>query len=237
MADAWFRKPATGAPTRLFCLPYAGGNAAVFASWQAMLAPDIEVMPARLPGRLERIKEPARCSLPGLARELADAMIPYLDRPFAVFGVSMGALLAFETLRLLEAAGYEAVRLIPASYPAPSLPSCRPAMHATSDEEFIETLRMIGAAPPGFFDAPGLMNLVLPTVRADFAVTETYGYRDSPVLRTPITAIYGTGDHIASREDFSGWSRETSAGFDLHEMSGGHFMVHSQAGQLCLAHP
>lgn len=233
MPDTWFRLPVTDAPLRLFCLPYAGGNASMFAPWQQLLGPDIEVMAAHLPGRLKRIKEVPIRAMPELARELSTEMRPYLDRRFALFGISMGALAAYETLRLLESAGFEAVRLIVASYPAPSLPLRRRPMHAASDEEFTQMLRVIGAAPRALLDSAGMLEIVLPAVRADFELTETYKYSDRPPIRASITAIYGADDHVTSKYDMAEWSRETGAGFDLLEIGGGHFMVHSAAKDIC----
>lgn len=235
MNSPWFSASAfddSTASVRVFCLPYAGGNASVFRHWQAELGPGLHVVPVRLPGRLDRMAEQPFTRLDELAETLAAEMLPLLDRPYAIFGISMGALVAFETARRLAASGRPPVRLFLASYPSPSVPSGRAEGHAMSDAAFLELLRGIGAMPPGLLDDAEMMRLLLPTIRADFEVTESHHDDGAARIGAPITAIYGTGDAVVTRDDMARWADKSSAEVELVETAGGHFFIHGESKSL-----
>jgi surfactin synthase thioesterase subunit len=226
----WFPYAAAAAESRLrlFCLPYAGGNSALFGHWQDALDPGsgIQVVPVKLPGRLERLAEPAVDRMDRLADLLAAQLAPLLDRPYALFGVSMGALLAFETAHRLLAADRPApARLFPASYRAPRERFETPSVHRLPDPELLQVLGRLAAVPPELLAYEELMRMMLPTVRADFACTETYRYRERGPLPVPVTAVRGLGDPTLTSGLMAGWAEETSAGFELVEVDGDHFLV------------
>jgi natural product biosynthesis luciferase-like monooxygenase protein len=227
----WFSAPTvdySAASIRLFCLPYAGGNASVFRRWQAELGSACHVVPVRLPGRLERMSEAPYTRLDVLADALATQMSPLLDRAYALFGISMGALVAFETARRLAASGRPPARLFLASYPSPSVPSERPPGREMSDAAFIELLRGIGAMPPELLNDSEMMRLLLPTIRADFEVTESHRDDIDARIEAPITAIYGTGDAVVRKNDMERWADKSAADVELVETGGGHFFIHGE---------
>ncbi|WP_328764969.1 MULTISPECIES: thioesterase II family protein [unclassified Streptomyces] len=231
----WFPYAAeeSDAATRLFCLPYAGGGWALFRNWQEELGPDIHAVPVKLPGRAERLHEPAVARMHRLADLLAAELAPLLDRPYALFGISMGALLAFETAHRLVARGLRAPeRLFAASYRAPREPFTTPPVHGLPDPALIKVLTRLTATPPQLLANAELMRLVLPAVRADFACTETYVRPDRAPLPVPLTAIRGRYDDTLTEAMADGWRAETSAGFEQVEVAGDHFLVHGDQREL-----
>jgi medium-chain acyl-[acyl-carrier-protein] hydrolase len=225
----------TDAARRLFCLPYAGGNSAAFRDWQEHLGPCVQVVPIRMPGRLQRIIDPPIDRMPVLVEQLTASIRPLLDRPFAFFGISMGALIAFEAVRELRATGVSAERLIVASYPGPSEPPSEPPVGHLPDEEFVEALRVIGVAPPALLEHEELMRIMLPAIRADFLLTERHDYRPTLPLDLPITAIYGFGDPLTSATEMERWGRESTYPPDFITMPGGHFLLHEHPVPLLTA--
>lgn len=225
MTSPWFSLSDVDAPIRLFCLPYAGGNATAFRHWQQLLGPNVQVVPVRLPGRLERISEAPFSRLPALVDELSSAMLPLVDRPYALCGVSMGALVAFETAKRLTEMSRPPRRLFVASYPAPSVETPR-FDPQVSDEAFVEVLKRIGAVPPDVLRETDLMRLVLPTIRADFEVTGNYVDDGGALSDVPITAIHGEGDHTVTAEHMARWAEKAGPDFELVQVPGGHFFVH-----------
>jgi len=231
MTAPWFSPPAAAAadaPVRLFCLPYAGGNATAFRHWQQHLGPRVQVVPVRLPGHLGRLTEPPLTRLPDLVGALSDAMLPLLDRPYALFGVSMGALAAFETARTLTARSRPPERLFVASYPSPSVDTPRPTGHDLPDDGFLELLGRIGAVPPEVLGETELMRLLLPAVRADFDVSGTHVDDGGVLAGVPVTAIHGADDRTVSAEHVARWADRATAGFEFVQVRGGHFFVHGQ---------
>lgn len=218
---------------RLFCFPYAGGNATIFRDWPRHLAPDIEVYPALLPSRGARISELPLTRLSKIVEHLAAAIRPYLDMPFAFFGHSMGALIGFELARLLMSeAGVGPSHLFVAGCRAPHIPDPDPPLHVCSDAEFIEHLRELNGTPEEVLTHPELMALMLPLLRADFEVVETYRYTDGPALGCPVSAYGGLRDSGVTHEHLEGWRERTTAGFVLRMFDGDHFFIHQSAPQL-----
>ncbi|MDI4656775.1 thioesterase II family protein [Xanthobacter autotrophicus] len=223
----WFLGGATRGARRLrlFCLPFAGGNASAYAPWQAAIDPAIEVVPVQLPGHGGRIREAPFQTMDEMAEGLADAMVRRLDLPYAVFGHSMGALLAFETLRRLRARGASmpAVLFVSARR-APHLPPSRPPLHVLSDAELVGELRALNGTPDVVLGDRELLDLLLPVIRADLKAVETYRFREAQAFDFPIHAFGGTGDSIAE-EDLRAWSRQSTAGFSLTLYGGDHFYL------------
>jgi surfactin synthase thioesterase subunit len=231
----WFPYAAeeSDAATRLFCLPYAGGGWALFRDWQEQLGWDIHAVPVKLPGRAERLHEPAVARMDRLADRLAAEVTPLLDRPYALFGISMGALLAFETAHRLVERGLRAPERLFAAYcRAPHEPFDTPPVHGLPDAALIKVLTRLTATPPQLLANAVLMRLVLPTVRADFACTETYVRPDRAPLPVPVTAVRGRDDGTLTEAMVSGWRAETSVGFEELEVTGDHFLVHGDQREL-----
>jgi surfactin synthase thioesterase subunit len=228
-ADGWLAAgPWTRAGFRLFCLPYAGGGASIFRGWAGALGDAIGVCPVQLPGREARYREPAFTRLGPLVEALAGSFGPYLDRPFALFGHSLGALIAFELARRLRReGGPEPAHLIVSGCRAPRVRHTGRPVHSLSDAAFREELRRLGGTPAELLDNDELMDLVLPTLRADFAVCETYAYAAGRPLDCPISALGGSRDDTVDRGDLEGWRAETTGRFRVRILPGNHFFVQS----------
>lgn len=213
---------------RLFCFPYAGGGALVYRDWHRILPGSIGVYAAQLPGRGDRLAEPLFRDLPALIEPLTEAIKPYLDKPFAFFGHSMGALIAFELARKLRIEyGVEPAHLFVSGRRAPHLPDSDRVTYNLEEAEFIEELRRLKGTPKVMLENPELMQLVGPVLRADFQVCQTYVYTDSPPLRCPITVFGGLQDNDVTREYLQPWRNQTSVAFTLRLLPGDHFFLHS----------
>jgi len=224
----WFSvaQPNPRASVRLFCFPYAGGDAQVYRAWPRHLPPSVEVLAARLPGRGLRIKEAPYRDLAPMVAAVASAITPYLDRPFAFFGHSMGALISFELTRLLNERGDRSpAHLFVSGRRAPQIPNDRPDTYDLPDAEFVEYLRSLKGTPAEVFDHPELLELMLPLLRADFSVVETYQNRPGPTLDCPVTAFGGESDEEVRVEEIKAWGEQTTGRFDARIMPGDHFFL------------
>ncbi|NER38822.1 MAG: hypothetical protein F6J93_33520 [Oscillatoria sp. SIO1A7] len=166
---------------RLFAFPPAGANAGIFDDWPGLLPPtiakSIEIVPIQYPGRQERLKEPAIANMKELVGSVASAISPLCDRPFALLGSSLGALIAFETARLLRAdLGVEPSHLFVVCARAPQRKEPYPRFHAMTDAELIETLDSFEGVAPEILANSELLNLLLPIIRADSLVSSSYRY-------------------------------------------------------------
>jgi medium-chain acyl-[acyl-carrier-protein] hydrolase len=224
------------ADLRLFCLPYAGGGAAVYRGWPERAPSGQQVLPRELPGRGTRLREAPVRRLAPLIRSLADALRDALDRPYALFGHSMGGLLAFELARALRRRPVrQPAHVFLSAAAAPSTPPSPPLLHCATDDEIRRRLAELGGTPPDLLDDVELMRLMLPVLRADFAVLETYEHRTEPPLSTPLTVLGGRSDRIVPPRALDGWRQHTSAGSRLCLFPGGHFFLHGPAATDVLA--
>jgi medium-chain acyl-[acyl-carrier-protein] hydrolase len=224
--DSWiaFRKPNPQARLRLFCFPYAGAGASIFRTWSDGLAADVEVCPVQIPGRGTRIMETPFTQLAPLVEALAQAIDPLLDKPFAFFGHSLGALVGFELARQLRRqSGVRPVRLFVSADRAPQLSQRDRPIHVLPGGEFLRELRRLNGIPGKVLDEAELMQIMFPVLRADFAVYETYAYATEPPLDCPISAFGGLQDQRVSRGDLEAWRDQTNASFSLRMFPGDHF--------------
>ena len=229
-------RPRPWATSRLFCFPHAGGGASLFRTWPDGLPPHIEVCPVQLPGRENRLKEAAFTSLPPLITSLSSALLPWLDRPFAFFGHSMGALIAFELARALrDAHGLSPSHLFVAGCRAPHLPDPDPPIHALPEPEFVDALRRMQGTPEEVLQHPEMQSLILPLMRADMALVETYEYRESPPLDCPLAAIGGADDAQAPPEAIEPWREHTRGRFRSRILAGDHFFLRTERVRLLQA--
>jgi medium-chain acyl-[acyl-carrier-protein] hydrolase len=172
--------------------------------------------------------EPPFTQLEPLIQELTRVLLPYLDKPFAFFGHSMGTLVSFELARILRKEyDLSPVHLFVSGRRAPQVPDPDPPIHTLPEREFLDELRRYNGTPESVLENPELMQLFLPTLRADFAVLETYVYTPEPLLDCPITAFGGLEDWKASCDDLEAWREQTTADFSLQMFPGDHFFVHS----------
>lgn len=171
-----------------------------------------------------------------LVQHLASPLLPYLDKPFAFFGHSMGGLVSFELTRLLRREyGVSPVHLFVSGHRAPQVPDPDLPIHALPESEFLEELRRFNGTPEAVLKNAELMQLLLPTLRADFAVIETYAYTPETPLECPITAYGGLQDREVSCNELEAWREQTNASFVLQMFPGDHFFLHSSGSLLLQA--
>lgn len=217
---------------RLFCLPYAGGGASIYRSWQGSFPAEFEICCVQLPGRENRLMEPLYTRMNPLVETLAEALVSALDRPFALFGHSMGGLIAYELARYLQKKYQVAPKhLFVSACRAPEIPD--PIQwHRLGEQELLAELRQVPGFPREVLDHAELMQVLLPIIRADSAVTETYDYRQSEPFRFPLTVFASEQDEIISRAAIEPWRGHTSAAFDLSLIDGHHLFIQQQAPQV-----
>ncbi|HWP45366.1 MAG TPA: thioesterase II family protein [Blastocatellia bacterium] len=226
----WFslRRENPGARLRLFCLPYAGGGTNIFHNWPDGLPSSIEVRPVQLPGRGARLNEPPYTEMAPLVDAIMGSMLPYLDKPFALFGHSMGALIGFELARQLRRVyGQRPSHLFVSASVAPHLAGSGRKVHAMLDPEFVEELRYLNGTPRELLANEEFMRLMLPVLRADFKVCETYTYVDDLRLDCPLTAYGGLQDESVRCQDLEAWRHHTTGSFAMHLFRGDHFFLHT----------
>jgi medium-chain acyl-[acyl-carrier-protein] hydrolase len=193
----------------------------------------VEVIPVQLPGREGRLREPPLTRVAPIVEAVARDMQPYLDRPFAFFGHSMGAVLAFELARhLRRGQGREPARLFVSGRRAPQLAEDESCSFGLPEPEFIEELRRLNGTPPEVLEHAELMQLMIPVLRSDFEVCQTYRHVPDAPLRCPVAAFGGLRDASVTREALEGWRQHTAAGFTLRMLPGDHFFLNSNRPRL-----
>lgn len=218
---------------RLFCFPWAGGGTLSYRAWRETLSPLAHVVPVRLPGRESRASEPPVERMEILVGRLLEAIGPYTVGPFAFFGHSMGAGLAFELTRALRRARLPLPRSLHVSgaraprYRLNYQPGPEPAMR-----DFIEELRRLEGFPPSILNNPELMKLALPALLSDARLYRNYSYSVEPALAVPIVAYGGDADPNVTSEHLEAWREETTTTFQRYEFPGGHFYLESTRAPL-----
>jgi len=225
----WIRRfrPAPDAPVRLVCFPHAGGSANFFLELAKDLGPEVEVLSVQYPGRQDRRKEPLIETVTGLAEPVAAALLPWADRGLALFGHSLGSIVAYEVARTLRDRGHSPVALFASGRRAPSVERTELGSQV-DDDTLLRTLQSLGGTDPRVFDDKELVRLALPAIRADYLAAETYQYRPGPPLSCPLTMLTGEDDLMVSPQDAAAWGEHTSAEFDLITLPGGHFYLTEQ---------
>lgn len=219
---------------RLFAFPYAGGGASVFRQWNKILPPGIDTYSIQLPGRETRFAEPKLTQFAAAIDAIVDALRPSLDRPFVFFGHSLGGVLAFETARTLRRLNAPVpLRLFISGCSAPQIREPK-EYNKLSDDEFIQAVRKFGGMPDEVLQNTELLELFLPTLRADFSLLETYHYVQDTALDCPITAFGGLDDVETSQDNLTAWNIHTTKAFRVSMFPGDHFFLHT-AQNLLLA--
>ena len=219
---------------RLFLLPHAGGGASAFRNWKGEFPSHIELCALQLPGRESRFKEPPLRSMRELVYSVSSAIIPLLDRPYAVFGHSMGAIVAFELVRdLVSRANPAPLDLIVSGHGGPGALQRRARpIHRLPDAALIERIRQLGGTPQAVLDDPDLLETQLPTIRADFEAYETWVPTADTRIGCPILAVSGEDDASVSTEALEAWRNVTSGPCECRRLPGAHF--YTSAGHTLL---
>lgn len=226
-SSPWVIRPRSNprAALRVLCFPFAGGGASVFRTWPAQLPPDVEVLAVEMPGRETRLRDPLIERRSALVTALADAVIPEVQGPVAIYGHSLGALIGFDLVRELRRRSLPGpVHLFVSGRRAPQLPEPSP-MHQLPEPEFLARLRRLGGISDLVLRDPDLVAYFLPMLRADISLNEIEPYRDEPPLACPITALGGASDERASLAELDAWHAQTSAAFEREIFPGGHFFI------------
>jgi len=231
----WFTtpNPRPDARCRLYCLPYAGGGAALFRTWQNHLPANVEVCPIHIPGREMRFREPRFTSIERLVQTLAPAILPHLHKPFAVFGYSMGGLIGFELIRELRRMGAPMpLRLLIAARQAPQLVATLSPLHRLPDNEFIEALQQrYGGIAYGALNNQEIRDVFMPLLKADIEMVETYQCRPEEPLDCPISVFGGLMDRI-TQPDLQAWQEQTRQPVFVQMFEGSHFFMQTAQADL-----
>ncbi len=236
--EPWLACPAPKprAALRLFCFPYSGAGASIFYPWVANFPLAIEVCPVELPGRGKRIAESPFSWMPPLVEAAGRGLLPYLDKPFAFFGHSLGAVVGFELARLLQRRhNLSPVQLFVSGHRAPQIARDYPPVHGLPDSEFAEEVRRLHGTPDEVLDHAELRELLLPILRADFAASETYAFEAGAPLTCPLSAFGGLQDEHVTREHLEAWHEHTTAPFRARMLPGDHFFLNTSRSMLIAA--
>ncbi len=233
MTSPWieFRPERREARARVLCVPYAGGSAQVFHTLARSMPETIEVGAIQLPGRWSRSREPLLTRVSDASRSLAEEIARLPPTPYALFGYSLGGLIAFETARILaqDAKQPQPLALIVAAVGAPSARPSRPPLHTLPDAAFIKQQmdRYPGGISPAVLAEPDLVEMLLPILKADTKMFETYQYLPGAALACPIYAMAGEEDTQCPPSAMAGWENETSGSFAAETVAGNHFFINN----------
>jgi pyochelin biosynthesis protein PchC len=233
-SSKWIVRPIVRreATLQLVCLPQAGGNAWTYRQWAERLPATIELLAIQYPGHGDRLGEEPRRDFDHLLLGITRYLAPELNRPYALFGHSMGALLAFETGRALQAMDVDpAGHVFLSGYNAPGVPNIPDnsvPVHEMSDPQLLERIVALDCTPREILEDPEMRGLLLRMIRADSAVCDSHVFRDRSSLASPITVLGGIDDPRTSEAGLDGWREFTTGGFDIRWFEGNHGFLLAQ---------
>jgi medium-chain acyl-[acyl-carrier-protein] hydrolase len=227
-------RPTPSAAVQLFCFPYAGAGGSAFRGWADGCHPELEITWVLFPGRDGRMGTKPFTNIHELVPVLLDALECSLDRDFVFYGHSLGAKIAFEAARELRRRGHAGPsHLFVGASHAPQVPWQYPAMHLLEDGPFIQEMQTrYGGIPIQVIEEPELRTLLIPLLKADIQMVETYDYRPEPPLDCAITAFGGSADNTVDRSAIEAWKHQTRSTFRLHIVPGNHFFLQSARDRL-----
>ncbi len=218
----------------LLCLPYSGASAMVYSRWRRKLPEWLTLQPVELPGRGARYGEPLHTDMRRLALQLAQEQKATLKAPYALFGHSLGALLACEMAHAFRSLGCpEPVALFASGTAAPTMRADydRGFAQPRTDAELIDQLRTLNGTSEEVLANKELMSLTLPVLRADFLLCGRFEPQQRPLLKCPVHVLGGKDDR-ATTEQLIGWSKETHGSFSVDMLAGGHFFIHGHEAKV-----
>ena len=211
---------------RLFCFSHAGGSAGTYFAWQKLLGNAIDVCPVELPGRGSRLNESCVTSISAILPLLAEVVREDNATPFALFGHSLGALLAFELARYCESQeGATPRHLFVSGCNAPRYRGSMSCVQNLSDEQFVEMLMGLNGTSPEILKHDEIMKLLLPGIRSDFELAAGYVYQSASPLRTPLSVLAGRFDVVENSKEVQGWKEEAASRCEIVMFDGGHFFT------------
>jgi medium-chain acyl-[acyl-carrier-protein] hydrolase len=200
----------------------------VFRTWPNDLPSTIEVCPLELPGRGRQMNLPPYTKMQPLVEKIAQNLTPYLDKPFAIFGHSMGGLVSFELTRLLRSDyNLTPLHLFISARNAPQLPRTKRPIYNLPDAEFWQEIRNFNGTPDNVIENQDIIQLFLPILRADFTVLGTYIYTTQPPLDCPLSVFGGLQDKEFTDYQLEAWREQTTASYSLQMLEGNHFFIRS----------
>jgi medium-chain acyl-[acyl-carrier-protein] hydrolase len=235
MSESWIRipRPNPAARIRLFCLHPAGKGASFFIPWSALFPSEIEICAIQLPGREDRQNILPYRRMQPLIDDLQEALFPVLDRSFAIFGASLGALIGFELSRSLRRSyGVQPVQFFAASSWPPLGPWRLPPISSLPDDLFLQELQhRYGGIAGAIARDKEIQALFLPVLRADFEILETYACPPGDLLDCPTAFLYGLDDRAVLKEDQVGWERVCRLAIQASAFQGGHFFFYDRPAE------
>lgn len=238
MNSTWFRRftATTGDGPLLVCFPHAGGSASAYVPLSRALSAEFDVVSVQYPGRQDRYAEAPFTALAPLvetvAEELAHELARVPGRPYALFGHSMGALVAFETARLLVQNGLPVPQRLFLS--GRGGPLCRTGDEGLpwDDADVLADVHRLGGTDQTMLDDPDILEMVLPAMRADYQAVATYRWTRGEPLAVPVTTLIGDHDPMVTVQEARTWGECTSGDFALKVFPGGHFYLTDQIGEV-----
>jgi medium-chain acyl-[acyl-carrier-protein] hydrolase len=229
-------KPNPNAKKRLFCFPYAGGQAAIYFDWHQYFSDDVEIVTVQLPGRGERFLDPLITDLTTAIAEMCSEFTLYFDKPFSIFGHSNGALFAYELIKQLSNSSYikKCENLFLSAKSAPKLCYLGEPLHHKNDEDFKQELHCLGATPDEILNNQDVLDLLLPMIKSDFKIgheyVEQFNAEDKVSIQT--TLFSGKNDLDVTEKSMADWQEFLRDEPDFIRISGGHFFIHEQKEEL-----
>ncbi|WP_031071141.1 thioesterase II family protein [Streptomyces sp. NRRL WC-3742] len=230
-SNLWIRRfqPAPAAPSQLVCLSHAGGSAGYFLPVARAMPTSVDVLAVQYPGRQDRSGEPCVEDVHELADLLVRELEPWADRPFTLFGHSLGASLAFETAVRLERAGIEVRGVVASGRRAPSRHR-EERVHLLDDRALIRDLERLSGTDPKMLRDPEILAMILPYIRSDYKAAELYRSRPgADSVQAPILVLTGDADPHVTDPEAAAWSEHTSGDFSRRVFPGGHFFLNDHA--------
>jgi len=231
-AGSWIVVPRSNprARVRLFCFPYGGGGTSTFRTWPQSLPDAVEVCGVQLPGRENRLREAPYTDVPGVVQTLAEVLRPCLTLPFAFFGHSLGAFIGFELARQLRRRNVNGlIHLFVSGQRAPQIPDTAPQLYSLPDDQFIaQMVRRYEGIPLIVRQNAEMMKVLMPMLRADLTMHDTYAYTEDRPLDCPITCFGGQQDPETTNETLAAWREQTRSHFKLRMFLGDHFFIQSK---------